>query len=121
LYCLWCKREENIVQSFDQLQERSVFQKTVQVTEARQYRQRGLLHISDDVYLFFMQLEQRRVELLNVHVLKSEHDNLVEAAISSLTRDADLKESWLQCFPKDDVEKNKLIVIINHLASCYFL
>ena len=45
------------------------------------------------------------MELLNVRVLKGEHNNLVETAISSLTRDADLKESWLRCFPKDDVEK----------------
>lgn len=50
--------EENIVQSFDYLQEKSNFQETLQVTEARQCRQRGLLHISDYVYLFFMQLGQ---------------------------------------------------------------
>ena len=37
--------EENIVQSFDYLQEKSNFQETLQVTEGRQCRQRGLLHI----------------------------------------------------------------------------
>ena len=85
--------EENIIQSFDQLQETSVFQKALQVTEARQYRQRGLLHISDNAYLFFTKLEQRRVQLLNNRVLKKERNNRVEAAIRTLLMDEDLQES----------------------------
>lgn len=50
----------------------------------------------------------RRMELLNVHVLK-ECENMVEAAICCLSRDADLKG-----FRKDDVEKSKVIVIITY-------
>ena len=46
--------EENVIQSFDRLQETSKFKETLEVTEARQYRQRGLLHISDEAYLLFM-------------------------------------------------------------------
>lgn len=102
--------EENVIQSFDQLQETSAFQETLQVTEARQYRQRGLLHISDNAYLFFMKLEQRRVQLLNVRVLKKERDNMIEAAIRTLLMDEDLHERWLRCFSKDDVEKSKVFV-----------
>ena len=102
--------EENVIQSFDQLQETSVLQKTLQVTEARQYSQRGLLHISDNAYLFFMKLEQRRVQQLNVRVLKKERDNMVKAAICTLLMDEDLQESWLRCFSKDDVEKSKVFV-----------
>lgn len=102
--------EENVIQSFDQLQETSVLQKTLQVTEARQYSQRGLLHILDNAYLFFMKLEQRRVQQLNVRVLKKERDNMVEAAIRTLLMDEDLQESWLRCFSKDDVEKSKVFV-----------
>ena len=108
--------EENVIESFDQLQETSVFQKTLQVTEARQYRQRGLLHISDNAYLFFMKLEQRRVQLLNVRVLKKERDNMVETAIRTLLMDEDLQESWLRCFSKDDVEKSKVFVQFKHLT-----
>ena len=60
--------------------------------EARQCRQRGLLHILDEVYLFFMELEQRRVDLLNVYVLRKQRENMVKAATCSLTRDKELKE-----------------------------
>lgn len=69
----------------------SKFKEILEVMEARQRRQRGLLHILDEVYLF-MELEQRRVDLLNVYVLRKQRENMVEAATCSLTRDKELKE-----------------------------
>ena len=45
--------EENIIQPYHQLEQSSKFPESLQVTEARQYRQRGLLHISDDACLPF--------------------------------------------------------------------
>ena len=48
-----------------------------------------------------MQLEQRRVDLLNVNVMRKEHENMVEAAICSLKRDEELKESWMRCFASE--------------------
>ena len=53
------------------------------MTEGRQYRERGLLHISDQAYIFFMELEKRRVELLNLHILKKKAwEELVEMAMA---------------------------------------
>ena len=34
--------------------------------EVRQYRERGLLHISDKTYEFFLALEQKRVDRINL-------------------------------------------------------
>ena len=93
--------EDNVIQSFDRQQETLKFKETLEVTEARQYRQKGLLHISEEANLFFMQLEQRRVDLLNVNVMRKERENMVEAAICSLTRDEELKESWMGCFASE--------------------
>ena len=90
--------EENIIQPYHQLEESSKFAETLQVTEARQYRQRGLLHISDEAFLFFLNLEQRRVDLLNMHILKRAREEMVEAAINSITNDEELKSSWTRCF-----------------------
>ena len=42
-----------------------------------------------------MQLEQRRVDLLNVNVMRKERENMVEAAICRLSSDEELKESWM--------------------------
>ena len=62
--------EENVIRPYSELEENSMFLDTLQVTEGRQYRERGLLHISDQAYIFFMELERRRVNLLNSHILK---------------------------------------------------
>ena len=67
--------------------------------------------------MFFMQLEQRRVELLNADALKKERDSMVEVAISSLKRDGELREAWLRCFSVEEVDKSKVIVIILNIKS----
>lgn len=64
-----------------------------------------------------MKLEQRRVQQLNVRILKKERDNMVEAAIRTLLMDEDLQERWLRCFSKDDVEKSKVFVSFKDLTS----
>ena len=103
--------EENIIQPFDQLEESSKFPESLQVTEERQYRQRGLLHISDDAYVFFLSLEQRRVDLLNFQVLKKAREDMVEAAVDSLSSEETLKERWRKCFPEEDANKSKVMNI----------
>ena len=97
--------EENIIQPYHQLEESSKFSETLQVTEARQYRQRGLLHISDEAYLFFVNLDQRRVDLLNMHILKRAREGMVEAAINSISSDEII---WTKCFP-EDATKDKVL------------
>ena len=103
--------EENIIQPFDQLEESSKFPESLQVTEERQYRQRGLLHISDHAYVFFLSLEQRRVDLLNFQVLKKACEDMVEAARDSLSSEETLKERWRKCFPEEDANKSKVMNI----------
>lgn len=101
--------EENVIQPFVELEEKSKFPETLEVTEGRQYRQRGLLHISDPAYLFFLELEKKRVKLLNRHILKKERDKMVEVALAELNADETLKMSWYSCFHDSDVKENKVI------------
>ena len=75
------------------LEESSKFPETLEVTEARQYCQRGLLHISDEPYLFLIRGGEEMVEL----------------ASAELRADQELKDSWLLCFEPVDVCKNKVI------------
>lgn len=86
-----------------------MFLDTLQVTEGRQYRERGLLHISDQAYIFFMELEKRRVNLLNVHILKKAREEMVEKALVDLKGDQELKMIWLQCFENEDIHKHKVM------------
>lgn len=100
--------EDNVIQPYA-IEESSKFPETLEVTEARQYRQRGLLYISDEAYLFFLKLEKRRVELLNLHVLSRAGEEMVELASAELRADQELKDSWLSCFEPVDVDKNKVM------------
>ena len=45
---------------------------TLDVTEARQYRERGLIHISDNAYRFFMAMESEGLKLINNNKLKEQ-------------------------------------------------
>ena len=75
--------EETIIQPYAKLEERTKYKEMLEVTEKRQYRERGLLHISDAAYLFFLELE-KRVQLLNLQVLNQERENMVETALTTL-------------------------------------
>ena len=101
--------EENVIQPFAELEEKSKFPETLEVTEGRQYRQRGLLHISDPAYLFFLELEKKRVKLLNRQILKKERDKMVEVALAELNADETVKTRWFSCFHDSDVKENKVI------------
>ena len=100
--------EENIIQPYAELEESSSFPKTLEVIEGRQYRDRGLLHISDQAYLFFLELEKKRVAVLNKQILKRAREDTVELALTELQDDKELKQGWLSCFEDMDADKNKV-------------
>ena len=84
------------------------YPETLHITEDRQYRERGLLHITDDTYNFFMILEQKRVELLNINRLHKENEEMVSKAIAVLDKDAYIRRCWLNCFSRACIE-NQLV------------
>ena len=100
--------EEDIIQPYSELSESSKFPETLEVTERRQFRERSLIHISDKAYLFFLHLEQRRVELLNVQILKRARDEMVEKVMTELKGDGKWEASWLMCFENKDIQKHKV-------------
>ena len=73
--------EEYIVANISQLQESSRYLNTISLTENRQYRSRGLLHIEDDVHEFFLELEALRVQNLNENRLRLAKECLIDNAI----------------------------------------
>ena len=59
--------------------------------EARQYRERGLVHIEDTVYRFFMALESQRVQLLNNVETRTQESGMVDVAYHKLISNHQLK------------------------------
>ena len=90
--------EESLVGSVTILENESQYKDTLQVTEARQYRERGLIHIQDAVYKFFMALENERVKLLSDQTMRREGANMVEVALQTITNNSELKVKWTECF-----------------------
>ena len=69
-HCMWELLKENVIVPFAKLSESTRVAETLDVTEARQYRERGLIHISDNAYRFFLAMESERLKLINNHKLK---------------------------------------------------
>lgn len=100
--------EESLVGSLAVLEQASLHKDTLQVTEARQYRERGLIHIEDDVYTLFMALESERVQLLNSEAMRKEKANMAEVAYQQLMENKELKLKWPACFRREDLTKKEV-------------
>ena len=79
----------------------SKFQETLSVTDSRQFRNNGLTVVSDEVYLFALQLEEARVACLNMRALKNCKSNLIEIGLKELSSSEYLKIEWRKLFPVD--------------------
>lgn len=62
---------ESLTISSDVLEKDSQYPETLTVTESRQFRNRGLTSIRDDVYLLALEIEEKRITLLNMAKLNS--------------------------------------------------
>ena len=97
--------ENNIIVPFSILNGETLHKETLNTTESRQYRQRGLLHITDDAFNFFMQLEQERVEKINVGKLRTMESEMVEVSIKEVTSKKLLRNDFFKLFNVDKVEE----------------
>lgn len=78
------------------------------MTEDRQFYNRGLSHIEDGVYEFFLEAAVLRVAILNDQKFAVHGENLMSYAEVTMKKDASLKEKWLACFPQEE-KKSKLV------------
>ena len=116
-----CDLLDNVIIPFAKLTEDTMFPETIEVTQEQQYREMGLLHISDQAYLFFVALEQKRVELLNVYRLKKTRGDMVFHAMENMKKDEMLTEKWNRCFGITYVTKYSVSFILQYIdATCLF-
>lgn len=99
------------------LEQESQHKDTLQVTEACQYRESGLVHNEDAVYRFFMFLEKQQVHLLNNGMLRIEGANMVEEAYRKLKENNELQLKWQECFNSKDCEEWKVRVLHNSMRT----
>jgi len=96
----------------------SKFQKTMSVTDSRQFRNNGLTVVSDEVYLFALHLEEARVPCLNMRALKNCNSNLIEIDLKELSSSEFMKIEWQKLFPVD-VNVELVDELFLGVVSCY--
>jgi len=99
-----------VIIPFESLENETSYPLTLGVTEDRQYRGRGLLHICDEMYEFTMQLEEIRIQLLNEHKFHREKENIVSLYEIQLLDNTQLRLKWSSVIPAEpDLLVSKLI------------
>ena len=87
-----------ITWSSSSAQQLSSYQDTLNVTLSRKYDKGSLVHIMDEMFEWFLKLEQERVNLLRSESLASHKENLVEKTLSSILGNNHLLEQWKALF-----------------------
>lgn len=100
--------DEHIIENVSNLQSHSKYPGTLAVTEERQFRGRGLTHISDQAYEFFLEAETLRVKLLNESKLRYLKEDTIDSAMSAFIKSSALTSKWLLCFPPLVVQTKKV-------------
>ena len=94
--------ENHAIVPHEILQRSSNNPETLDVIESRQYRGRGLLHISDNAYVFFLSLEQERLNQINNSKLLSLKNDLVDNAMMHVLKNVDLERKFTAIFGSSD-------------------
>ena len=108
---------EHLVGNYESLKDRTKYPETLCVTEDRQFRSRGLTHIEDWAYEFFLEAEVARVGLMNDYRLSQLRENLISESETHMKNDIHLQQKWLECFPEE--EKEEKLVSYNFHCICF--
>lgn len=106
--------ENNLTVNYQNLQESSSFPETLHVIEDRQYRERGLLHISDSAYAFFLLLEQQRVDRINSSKLAELQKDMVDDSMENVSNNEFLFKKFTNIF---NSENDVNVVSQNYIIS----
>ena len=104
--------ENNVIVNNVIIQSSSTSPETLHVVESRQYRENGLINITDASYEFFLALEQHRVDNINATQLMVKQKNLVDDAINEIVNDEELKTRFMQLFASGRANNKVILVII---------
>ena len=96
--------EENAIVPFAKLETESKYKETLKVTQERQYREAGLIHVSDAVYEFTLAMEQMRSNLMNTTTLRHLKGDLVKETLTQIQHSEELLALWRGCFNVSEKE-----------------
>ena len=109
-----CLLENNIITPFSNLTKETLNPETLNVTECRQYWEKGLLHITDSAYEFFITLEQKGVDCVNLGKLIAHQANMIDNSIHEVSNSKILCDQFDNLFHVDQNEEKVIIFYINY-------
>ena len=83
-------------------QQNSKYKETLNVTLSRKYEKGTLVHISDNLFEWVLDLEQQRVNLFNSKMMAVHQENLVENGLANMFANSQLLEKWKVMFSATD-------------------
>ncbi len=95
----------NIITPYTVIEKTTAYPQTLNVTESRQYKERGLLHITDNAHEFFLLLEQERVDHINLEMLSLLKDDMVDESIRNVLKKESLKNKFIGLFTIESEEE----------------
>ena len=102
--------DSNVIIPHVILQETTSDPDTLNVTESRQHRERGLLHVTDQAFQFFLTLEQERITLLSLERLSLLKDQMVDQSVNNVLGNEAIQQEFVALFdlklPGDKVSWN---------------
>ena len=103
--------EENLTIPFDKLRDETSFPETLEITEFRQHRCRGLIHVPDCVFMFIKELEDLRIRKLNESRMNAMTDKsaIIDHVLNEMLKSDILTQKWMQCFDESNL-KNEMKV-----------
>ena len=103
----------NIVITNTVIEKSSAYPQTLSLTESRQYRERGLLHITDSAHEFFLRLEQERVDHINLQKFTLLKVDMVDESILDVLKNESLKNKFIDLFEieSEDEKVSKMSLV----------
>ena len=93
-------------------QQQSNCKDTLNVTLLKNYDKGNLIHITDNMFQWILQLEQERVNLLDKRNLSIYQNELVEHVLTNITGNKELLKKWNELFSKDKVVSSIITVSV---------
>lgn len=91
-----------------QLETSTKYPSTLAVTKEKQYRSRGLTHITDQAYEFHLDAEDQRITILNEEKVENLKETTTENATEAFNNNPTLLSKWLSCLPPDVIDSKKV-------------
>ena len=100
----YAKKEllEQLIWSSGTAKQESAYQDTLNVTLSRTYDKGRLVHITDTMFEWSLELEQERIVLLNHLSLATHKEELVSSTLAKMIGNQQLQDKWKSLFTKQE-------------------